>query len=422
MSINASTIWELRTTGDWRNGGGFYDRTPGTSVDYTQQTSPELEVTDAACASNTTLTSATGGFTAAMVGSIVCISSGTNAIVGWYEITARTDANTVTIDRTCATGGNMTAAVARVGGAWNVGGADADRTFFNTTNKNVSNSIHIKSGTYTFSVSSGSIVLTGKLFGYNSTRLDAPTLTNRPIFANTSSTAANYFSNSAADIQSMRFSTTDTTYCVVLAAGSGRVINCSFLNSFNSASAEGLRTQTACFLIGCRVESTYGYGWGVASVSPAYVDRCYFKGVRAFQLGATVTDIITNCVFKGSSYGIYNVSTYSLRNFNNNVVYGGTYGLYGANWAAGFYTFYNNIISGNTTGIYVSASHAAPVFTGYNCWYNNTNNGQGGWTLPATDITSDPLLNDPGNDDFTLQAASPCKTAGLGLALAGVTA
>ena len=117
MALPATTVWEIRTDGNAANGGGFSSARAGT--DYSQQAAAQLSLTDLACASNTTLTSATGGFTTAMLGNIVCIASGTNALAGWYEITAYTNTNTVTIDRTCATGGNMTSGVGKVGGALN---------------------------------------------------------------------------------------------------------------------------------------------------------------------------------------------------------------------------------------------------------------------------------------------------------------
>ena len=113
MAIAACNI-EVRSDGNDLNGGGF--KIGGTGTDYAYQNTV-LALTDLACASNTTLTSATGGFTAEHVGNLVQIASGTNDVPGWYEITGYTNTNTVTIDRTCATGGNMSDGVGKVGGA-----------------------------------------------------------------------------------------------------------------------------------------------------------------------------------------------------------------------------------------------------------------------------------------------------------------
>lgn len=75
-------------------------------TDYTDDV-VYLNLSDLAMtAGGTTLTSATGGFTAAMVGKFIQIISGTNFKIGSYYISARTDTNTVTIDRDATTGSN----------------------------------------------------------------------------------------------------------------------------------------------------------------------------------------------------------------------------------------------------------------------------------------------------------------------------
>lgn len=108
MALSANTVWEIRNGGSDTNGGGFVTGSGGT--DYSLQDAAQLSVADAACTGNTTVTSATGGFTAAMIGSIMYLSSGP----GWYQITARTDTNTITIDRN---GPNASGMTANVGGA-----------------------------------------------------------------------------------------------------------------------------------------------------------------------------------------------------------------------------------------------------------------------------------------------------------------
>src|SRR4051812_1601745 len=109
MALSANTVWEVRSAGADTNGGGFNPGSGGT--DYSQQNSAQLSVTDAACTGNTTVTSVTGGFTAAMVGSVMYLSSGP----GWYEITARASTNSITIDRN---GPNASGMTAKVGGAF----------------------------------------------------------------------------------------------------------------------------------------------------------------------------------------------------------------------------------------------------------------------------------------------------------------
>ncbi len=113
-------VWECRGTGgigpgNDLNGGGIDAALVVT--DYSQQNSAQLTLTDLATTGVvTTLTSATGGFTAAMVGNYIQISSGTNFTPSFYEITARASTNSVTLDRAPSTAAGS-AGVGSVGGA-----------------------------------------------------------------------------------------------------------------------------------------------------------------------------------------------------------------------------------------------------------------------------------------------------------------
>ena len=100
----------------YRNGNGkdklFLDLIPHIIINTSQ-----LRLTDLVMAQNsTTLTSATGGFIAGMVGEKIYISSGTNFVVGWYTIAGYTDTNTVTLSKTAATAGAGSAGVGAMGG------------------------------------------------------------------------------------------------------------------------------------------------------------------------------------------------------------------------------------------------------------------------------------------------------------------
>lgn len=121
MAIGPGMQWELRTTGSNENGAGFDPTIAGAGNDYSQQDNPQLNKTDLATpgAGSTTLTSASGGFTAAMVGNVIYIRSGINFTVGAYVVVSFTNSNTVTLDRTPTPSG------AGSGGAGKLGGAGA---------------------------------------------------------------------------------------------------------------------------------------------------------------------------------------------------------------------------------------------------------------------------------------------------------
>lgn len=116
MALAAGTIWEVRSTGNANNGGGFVPGGAGT-VDYSQADTPILSLTDLASPNSTTLTSVTGGFTALQVDNLIHITSGTNFTAGFYRIVTFTDTNTVILDRNPTTGAVASSGVGRVGGA-----------------------------------------------------------------------------------------------------------------------------------------------------------------------------------------------------------------------------------------------------------------------------------------------------------------
>jgi hypothetical protein len=120
MAINATTNWYVRASGNVLNGGGFDSAISGAGTNFADQDSPQLSPSDLATpsAGSTTLTSVSGGFTSAMIGNCIRIASGTNFTPGYYFITARTDTNTVTLDRTASSSGAGASGVGRVGGAF----------------------------------------------------------------------------------------------------------------------------------------------------------------------------------------------------------------------------------------------------------------------------------------------------------------
>src|SRR5712691_11517011 len=117
-AITANTIWEVRpTNGSNLNGACFDSTIANAGTDYSQQNTAQLSLSDMATTGvTTTVTSVTGGFTAAMIGNCLRIDSGTNWTLGWYQITAVTDTNTLPVDR-------APTSAAGVSGTGKVGGA-----------------------------------------------------------------------------------------------------------------------------------------------------------------------------------------------------------------------------------------------------------------------------------------------------------
>lgn len=117
MALSAAFILEVRNGGSATAGGGF--KTGATGTDWGQQNSPQYSVTDGVTAGTTTITSVTANFGTDVVGNLMYVQGGTGTIVaGWYEITVRNSATSITVDR--STGLTIgTGATLHIGGALN---------------------------------------------------------------------------------------------------------------------------------------------------------------------------------------------------------------------------------------------------------------------------------------------------------------
>lgn len=247
MAISGYTDWDIRTGGSDTNGGGFNTNSAGT--DYSQQTSAQLSLSDGVCTGGTTLESTTGGFTAAMVGNVVYLSSGP----GWYEITGYTDTNTVTIDRNGPTDSGMTV---NVGGSLATPGGLGAALTASTTSAGMN--AYVQTGTYTLSnavvnTSGGPIQTRSNLFkfaGYNTTHgdLDAQvSQTNKPIISAGSQTSVVLI-----DIGVASFS--HNAVIVALVADGESNTGTTGFEHYASHSLRGRSTNRCCHALNCTDE------------------------------------------------------------------------------------------------------------------------------------------------------------------------
>lgn len=163
MAISAATVWEVRASGGSdNNGGGFTAGSGGT--DYSQSNTPIISVTDGHTTGGSSVTSASGPFTAAMVGNLINIVGD-----GIYQILSFTNSTLIGVDRATGSGSGQTL---------NVGGALATLTKL-LANMVASNKAYV-TGAFTTtatlalsqaSVETGALPPT-RLIGYGSTRGD----------------------------------------------------------------------------------------------------------------------------------------------------------------------------------------------------------------------------------------------------------
>lgn len=172
MAIGAACVWEVRTTGNDTNGGGY----AGGGTDWSQQDAAQYSVTDGVTAGTTTITSATANFGTDIVGNVMYVQGGTGSVTaGWYQIISRTNATTIVVDRsTGLTAG--TGVTLKIGGAFATPGRLSNLLA-------TGNIAWVKAGTYTITTStvgpSGpyyqSSNIAAVVEGYNSTRGDRST-------------------------------------------------------------------------------------------------------------------------------------------------------------------------------------------------------------------------------------------------------
>jgi hypothetical protein len=399
MGIHANTDWEFRTSGNNDNGGGFYDRVPATSVDYSQQDAAQLTLTDLTTdVAGTTLSSVTGGFTAAMQGNVIYIKSGTGFTLSWYEITAYTDTNNVTIDRSA--GSSATA------GTGSVGGARALPSTNHYAIQPAGNTNWYKAGTYTLTASisvanDGNKSSPIRHIGYNTTRGDNPLEDNRPLIAAAAYTTD--FDNYHL-FKNLRITMT-TTQGLRLDVGCG-LFNCYGNNSSGTADRTPFTlssgTNVNQRISGCEAESANG--WAIIPGKYNDIVNCYFHdskvGVKVFRDNVSIHNTI-----------IDTITTRGVDFTNINAAFGSVIGCTIYNCTeAGIYNASTNsnpevkftILSTNGKGIHFDgtvSNHWGEV--DYNAYNGNTTDVDG-ISKGANAVTADPEFTDAANGDFNV--------------------
>jgi hypothetical protein len=397
VGIPVTAVWELRANaGNSGLQGGFFS-SARSGTDYSQQDSPQLSLTDIATdGAGTGISSATGGFTAAMVGNGIYITGGSTT-AGWYEIVAVTDTNAATIDRSA--GASKTGATGRVGGAasfvsgvlaimvaGNVGWVKADATHTLTGN---------------LSTAAGSEAAAIDLRGYGTTRGDSPTGDNRPLVA-----CGAYYVTPGNYVRVSHLRMTGTgTY--VIAMGAGTVfLNVKAVNSSETASRRAFSdTNGTATLVSCEASSTAGNGVYNAVANGLHLLGCYIHdcgeyGVYCSSGGGYLTLVAT--VFDTCVVGVY--GTTIRRGFVAHCVfYGNT--SYGFQLTTGDYFFIcNSIFSGNGVGISLADGHEGENYEDWNDFYDNTTDREN-IDAGAHDLAIDPGFANAAAGDFSTSAA-----------------
>lgn len=335
MAISNASVWEVRgTTGNDTNGGAFVAGATGT--DYSQQGAKntvgnDISTTDAVAVGTTTLTSATANFTTAIVGNVIYLSGGTGVLTaGWYQVTARTNSTTVTLDRTVGAGTGIT---------MNIGGALASvvQAMANTSQSNKifvrDDGTYVQTASATSGVNGGNNNVTPKnlIQGYSTTRGDSGRATIQ-LSTNTGLTAIN--------VTSLEWDFYNL------------IIDCN-----NLGTSTGISGTSQHFAQNCLIKNFTKAGIafnGVSTIQNCEITAGTNAATGAIVLAAATTFVLDCYIHDNACPGI-NATTGSANTFLRNVI--------------------ANNSGASSDGIINSSGTASPDFIMYNTIYNNGRHG-----------------------------------------------
>ena len=416
MALSANTVLEVRNGGSDTNGGGFVTGAAGT--DWSQQDAAQYSVTDGVTAGTTTITSATANFGTDVVGNLIYVQGGTGSVVaGWYQITARTNSTTITVDRstglTAGTGvtlkiGGALASPGQAGAIAQVAGMTTFIKYHATPYSATSASTNVSGGCV-----SG---LAGTAYcGYDTTRslynLDA----NRPTFqANAASAILFGNQNASYIISGIILDGNSQTTCRGTQQ-SGVLFYCKAMNCTTAGFSQNLNA------IAILCEAT------LCTAGPFLITTCYYcvahdntltspTGVGAFGAGSPLAYI--GCIADSNNCDGFNGCTTNI----NCVAYNNA--LHGFNAANISAVYANCIAESNGGGGFRFNTGGNGGVNLLNCGsYNNTSGrtvNSGGakiWSDLNPITGSGSFFNNPASGDFTLNntagAGAACRASGF---------
>lgn len=415
MSISAGTVWEVRAAGSDTNGGLFYAAQAGAGTDYSRQDAAQLSLTDAVTNGTTTVTSATGGFTAAMIG------NGINIAGTCYMIATRSSTNTITVDRVIGAASGQTG---KVGGALGSPGYCASQL------SSASDQVWVKAGTYMVTTAStnaaggcvsspgGTAGFPCKWEGYQATRgdkgtkplLDAGSIGGSPVVFDTAASyvivdnihcASPYVSLdlSQSYCRAIRCKTSGARFGVYLNAAFVSAICC---EAANSGSDPGFSVNGEAWVFGCTAHGGGGDGFKVNA------------------LGAVFSD----CIAFGNGGAGFNCATYSSR-LQNCTAYGNTGNGFTVCSNTAFWDSAIDCLAVSNGGYGFSSGGASGFFGLIDCaTYNNTSGATRNLTNSegAAALSGDPFTAAGSNFGLnaTAGAGAACRAAGLPSAFPGL--
>ena len=189
-----------------------------------------------------------------------------------------------------------------------------------------------------------------------------------------------------------------------------------FGNGGTPANAYGISGEGPVLV---RRSTFYNLAIGMNRSDVALVDRCMFYtiGFAVFPDCNAVADVVlvTNSVFYGYTFGIYDAGTQEgcITALNNTFDGEGTgRAIYTSRYLA---AISNNVFYDNSRGIEGTNFLGTPA-PDTNCYFNNATDILN-YTADAGPVTGDPRFTDPATHDYRISPVSSCLDTGSGAAL-----
>lgn len=426
MALSATVQFDVRTTGNDANGGGFDPGVASPGSDYSQQSSPQVVFSDLVIgATNTQLTSALSPFSSASVGNLINVTGGTGFTTGRYEILS-VSGITATMDRAVGT-------AASIAGTGNLGGSLLTIAAA-VTAAATSNTVNIQAGTYTLT---STIVIPNtiiSLIGYQTAHNDGGT---KPLITTATNSTALIETTAASGYQTFSnlslSNTAGTTANGIFqgtTAGFGVMwtfIGCIF-NGFDigiNSSSSGVQLVGFINIINTEISNCTAYALDCSSGGAPFFTKIfgsYFNGnAEHLWIGGSNGPVwIEKSIFAGSTGTIglqisATVGAIDQCTFFNNTNPSGV-----VNFGGNLTSVTNCIFYGNPDVALVgeSASFVPNAAASHSNAFGSNGTNYSSWAASPGDVT---LTANPftasGSGDFSLNSAagggSACKGAGF---------
>lgn len=421
-ALSSAIVWEVRTTGNANNGGGY--KTGATGTDFSQQDAAQYSLTSlTTAAANAIILTASAADD--MVGNIINITGGTNFTAGRYEITAVSVGVSITVDRNCTTDVGA-AGTAVIGGA-------VDHPGRISTAIVAGHKTYIAGGTYV-KIGSNAYVLdisvTGTTtapvywIGYiaGTARTQAYT-TDRPVFDGaTNTTNCIEFSDTASNVVKNIWCKRASSDGIV--GGNSSSVNITLVNVKSSNNGgDGLAGGHQPNLIDCEFNNNASDGVSTNSSASWKAFGCYSHDntAKGFENVNSLSFYALFCIADSNGSHGFIVPVCSIFNclaYNNT----GTTDGFNLSANSSLYVLYNNIAMSNGRYGFNRVSSSSYVVGDYNLYNGNGTAGLNGITAGDHDLTSDPLFTDAAGGDFTFSSSSsPAIGTGFPQSMPGAT-